>query len=518
MNFTKVALFVLVLCSSQFVFAQATVMNPGEAVGQLVYLTSQDVISESPKFKSLNPLSIPVFEELPMDLSVVAGSITLKQQNLLSHVQLKSRARKTPNLDISKLAGGFNNELLKPFADAAWIRMLLTADGKITLEPSTEQAATAFYEQKKVVPVQLQSDVQTSTLFTTDQLGSADYIKVGSKAANYAEITKLLNTSSRTVVRPGFAIPFFYYQEFIQANPTIETAIKQINNDPLMRKISRVTYRETKLNALRALMMSPTNVVSQKLVNDLINIFEKVRTKENLPSKIKLRSSTNSEDLPNFNGAGLYSSESYKPASKGKERTLAEKQESLKLALRTVWSSVWNLRAYDERNFFGIPHLDVKMGIQVNPSFGDEQVDGVVATKNIAGRPDLQGPGVYIEAQRGDTFSVANPDPGIKPEKILVLIDRSALLEMSRYQVHILQKSNIADDTKTILSNENPKPIMSDEEIKDLVFQSLKAEAHLKTVLDPKNDNFTLDLEFKVDSENTGARQVYIKQARPYID
>jgi hypothetical protein len=31
-------------------------------------------------------------------------------------------------------------------------------------------------------------------------------------------------------------------------------------------------------------------------------------------------------------------------------------------------------------------------------------------------------------------------------------------------------------------------------------------------------EDFALDLEFKVDKEDSGRRQVYLKQARPYID
>jgi hypothetical protein len=117
--FITLALTAAAACGSM-AFAQAKIMNPGEAVGQLVVLSVEDVQNNSEKFKALTPLSIPVFAELPMDLSVVAGAITLKQQNLLSHVQLKSRARHTPNLDISALEGGMTSDLLKDFADGDW--------------------------------------------------------------------------------------------------------------------------------------------------------------------------------------------------------------------------------------------------------------------------------------------------------------------------------------------------------------------------------------------------------------
>ncbi|MBX2995230.1 MAG: hypothetical protein KF681_10415 [Bdellovibrionaceae bacterium] len=506
-----------ILVFSQLALAQAKVMNPGEAVGQLVMLSATDVTTETPKYKSLSPLSIPLFAELPLDMSVVAGAITLKQQTLLSHVQLKSRARKTPNLDISALEGGAQNPLLAPFKDGDWVHMILGADGSISIKPSTEAEATAYYQSKRTEPVQLESDVRESRIRPHAELGSPDFITVGSKAANYAEMARVLNTADRTVVRTGYGIPFYYYEEFINSNPKIKSMIDSILRDPLMNKVAKVSYREAKLKALQEAMLSPEAAVNEKLVDELIGYFETFRSK-GLPRNMKLRSSTNSEDLPNFNGAGLYSSESYKPAKKGKEKDMAKKRESLKEALKTVWASVWNLRAYDERNYFQIPHAQVKMGMQVNPSFGDEGADGVVVTKNVSKDPRFPQAGVYIEVHRGSEYSVTNPVPGIKPEKILVLFNESNPLDTSAYQIQVLQRSNVADDTRTILPTDNPNPVLTDAEIKDLTYQVMKTHVHMHKVLDPKNPNFSLDLEFKIDSEDTGSRQVYVKQARPYID
>ncbi len=517
MRFTSLLLGVATFVFVSSAWAKAQVMNPGEAVGQLVVLSVQDVKTESPKYKSLSPLSIPVFAELPLDMSVVAGAITLAQQNLLSHVQIKSRARHTPNLDISGLEGGMKNALFKNFKDGSWVRMVLGADQTIRIEAATEAQALAFYERQRRAVVALQSDLSSRDILRTSQLGAADFVRVGSKAANYAELAKVLNSASRTVVRPGFGIPFSYYQEFVDSHPAIAAAIDSVLRDPLMKRVAKVSYREAKLKALRDLMTSPDARVSEALVNDLIARFEPLR-KGGVPISMKLRSSTNSEDLPNFNGAGLYTSSSYKPAKKGAEKTLEEKRESLKSALKEVWASIWNLRAFDERAYFRIPHAEVKMGIQVNPSFSDEGADGVVVTKNIANDPRYRGAGVYIEVQRGDDHSVANPEPGVKPQKILVLYDARQPLKAASYRVHVLQNSNIADDNKTVLASENPAPVMSDAEIRDLTLQVLKAQAHFKPLLGAEDPDFSLDLEFKVDSADTGSRAVYIKQARPYID
>ncbi|MCO5142939.1 MAG: PEP/pyruvate-binding domain-containing protein [Oligoflexia bacterium] len=519
----KCGLFVVLftLFTPNFAQADAKVMNAGEAFGQLIYLSVEDVQGRSEKFQALSPLSIPVFAELPMELSVVAGAITLKQQNMLSHVQIKSRARKTPNLDISGLEGQLNNPLMNQFSDGDYVHMLLGRDGSILLEPSTEEAAIEFSKRKNQEEVKIEFDLGPSDIFSTKDLGSKDFRIVGSKAANYAELAKILNTPERIIVREGFALPFYFYQEFVDSNPKISDSIQKILRDPLMKKLTKVSYRDKKLMDLRTLMMDESSIVSDELLVRLLEKTSQIKDAKGKLAKMKFRSSTNSEDLPNFNGAGLYTSASFNPYKKKNELGYDEKKKELANTLREVWSSVWNLRAFDERTYFGIPHKDVKMGMQINPSYKNEDVDGVVVTKDASGRPALpeNRKGVYIEAQRGDDFSVANPEPGTRPEQILVSVDRNNPLDKSKYEIVIIQKSNISDNGKEILPNDNPNPIMSDLEIKDLAFQCLKAENHFKTVFSTNDDDsFALDLEFKVDSENSGQRQVYLKQARPYID
>lgn len=516
-----VTIALVTLGSSFQASAQAKVMNAGEGVGQLVVLSSADVLELSPKFKALSPLSIPLFNELPMQLSVIAGAITLRQQNFNSHVQLKAIALKTPNLDISQLEGGLSNPIFNGIKDGDWIRLKLTKAGEISITPATEEEAREFRKTKieSLQPVTLQSDLTEKRILPHSQITAADFIRFGSKAANYAELVRVLNTTERTTTRPGYAIPFFYYQEFLDLNPKIKAAMTAATKDPFMQKPEKVQYREAKLQALRDMMIAPDVVMNHELSQQLVTLFDQHVDKDGKPRRFKLRSSTNSEDLPNFNGAGLYESVSYKPVNKkGVVRTQEDKLKELEQALREVWASVWTLRAFDERTMYRIPHLDVKMGIQVNLTFSDEGVDGVVITKNILKDSGFPGEGVYIEGQRGDTFSVANPAPGVSPERLLVLIDPQDALSLDKYQIQVVGRSNIADNGVDILPQDNPNPVMTDAEIKDLVLQVLKARAELQDVLSKDRPEFTLDLEFKVDSEDTGARQVYIKQARPYLD
>ena len=67
-----------------------------------------------------------------------------------------------------------------------------------------------------------------------------------------------------------------------------------------------------------------------------------------------VRSSTNAEDLPDFNGAGLYDTV---PNVRGNDAVLA--------AIKKVWASVWNFTAYEDRERAGIDHAKVYGGVLV---------------------------------------------------------------------------------------------------------------------------------------------------------
>src|SRR5258708_32565151 len=66
------------------------------------------------------------------------------------------------------------------------------------------------------------------------------------------------------------------------------------------------------------------------------------------------RSSTNSEDLPNFSGAGLYSTA---PNVRGDEQLID--------AIRFVWASVWNYEAYEARERAGVEHTKIFMAVLI---------------------------------------------------------------------------------------------------------------------------------------------------------
>jgi phosphoenolpyruvate synthase/pyruvate phosphate dikinase len=81
---------------------------------------------------------------------------------------------------------------------------------------------------------------------------------------------------------------------------------------------------------------------------------------------VRVRSSTNNEDLPGFSGAGLYTSKTQYPD-----------EGHISKSIKQVYASMWNFRAYEERDFYRVDHFMAAMGVLCHPSFQNEQSNGV---------------------------------------------------------------------------------------------------------------------------------------------
>jgi len=477
------------------------VMWDGVAYGYLKYISKDDMLRNTDVYTSLNTESIPVFQSLPLDLTVVAGVISEQPQTDLDHINLKSKQRNTPNMVFPNIMSSEYSELVDR---NALVKMSLKGDD-VSIEVVDREEAEIHWQSSRPPAIgdlpAVRLDVKK--VLDDNEIGAKDANLVGAKAANYAEIYNVLkDKADYQIVRSGFAIPFAYYAAHIKdtgfdvlITETIETI--RARNDPV--------ETDKLLAALREKLMQTS--IDPQLIADV-----RAKIDTHYPTEsVRFRSSTNSEDLANFSGAGLYTSTSYNPD---------KKNSSIEKAIKAVWASVWNRRAFDEREFYGINHETVFAAIQLNPGFPEEEGNGVAISRNITGVKSRSGlsTGVYFNNQKGE-YSVTNPSPGVVAEEMIVFFDPVTAYDFStKYPERVYIKRS--SETKVNKDLGIREPVFLDSEIDMMVNVIRTLHDHFKQLDDPldKNGLFAIDVEYKVDDFGTGERRVYFKQARPYSD
>jgi pyruvate, water dikinase len=441
-------------------------LNIGEAYG---YLKKVEWTSLSSTY--LGKHDIALINGIPNEVPVVSGIITTQFQTPLSHINILSKNRKTPNM---ALRSGWNNEFLNSLTGK--LVKLEVALSYYSIREATPSEAARFWEtQEPQKPVKLVADTITNGLIDLENTGLDGIQLIGGKAANYAELQKINGVQ---LPEGGFAIPFYYYNDHLKRNG-IWKYIQQMLTNPDF--IQNATVREEMLSRLRdTIKHAPINPELLFLVNQ--------RLQRSGFQAYRFRSSTNAEDIEGFNGAGLYDSYTGIPGDEVK---------AIEKAIRKVWASLWNFRAYEERAFYKIDQLSVAMGILVHRSFPSEDANGVVITKNLY---NSNLPAYTINCQYLE-YSVVLPDPGILPEQIIYY----TFDESSPNKIEYVNRSNLPGrEHETVLTN--------DEIINLAKTCGLMVDHYCKVL----NKCYPLDIEFKIDASVSGYRKLYIKQARPF--
>ena len=421
---------------------------------------------ERPSFRD-----VVIYETLPNNLPRVAGIISTVPQTPLSHVNLRAVQDGIPNAfirgatDSSSIAGLIGSH----------VRYEVSENG-YTIRAATRQEVDAHYESSRPATSQTpQRDLSVTEIRPLSEIGFDDWDAFGVKAANVA----VLGTFGfpEGTVPDGFAIPFYFYDEFMKHND-FYTRIETMLADADFQE--NFDTQDEELKDLRdAIEDGETPAWILTALADMNTGFPQGTTNR------KYRSSTNNEDLPRFNGAGLYDSKSQKPDE--------DEEDGLDKSLKEVYASLWTFRAFTERDFHRIDHLTAAMGILVHPSYKDELVNGVaVSFKPIQG---VSGWGYYVNSQVGEDL-VTNPEAHSVPEELLLYNDGS-------YRI-VATSNQVAPG----------ELLMSSGQIGQLRRHLQEIHNHFKGLYNPAaGEPFAMEIEFKITSENILA----IKQARPWV-
>src|SRR4029078_10877440 len=100
-----------------------------------------------------------------------------------------------------------------------------------------------------------------------------------------------------------------------------------------------------------------------------------------------VRSSSNAEDLPNFSGAGLYTTV---PNVRGEQQLID--------AIKKVWASLWTFEAYEARERASVDPSKIFMAVLLQEGINSESSGVMISTDPF----DNDNRGViYISAKRG---------------------------------------------------------------------------------------------------------------------
>ena len=415
-----------------------------------------------------HPREVAIFEALPNELPRVAGIISTVPQTPLSHVNLRAVQNGIPNAyirdaltdpDIADLIGGYVRYEVQ--------------DRTYSIRSATQAEVDAHYASSRPAEAQTpQRDLSVTSITALSDIGFADWDSFGVKAANLAVLGTLGFPDG--TVPDGFAIPFYFYDEFMKANGLYDDI------DEMLADGDFQTDFEKQQDDLKDLRDAIKDADSPQWIIDALTAMHAEFPEG---TSLRYRSSTNNEDLPGFNGAGLYDSKTQDPDE--------TEEDGIDKSLKGVFASLWTFRAFTERDFHRIDHTATAMGVLVHPNFSDELANGVaVSFDPTTGRYDQY----YANTQIGEDL-ITNPEAHSVPEELLLKEDGYSIIALS----------NLAEPGKII---------MSDDQITQLRQHLATIHDHFKALYDPASgEDFAMEIEYKVTSEDV----LSIKQARPWV-
>lgn len=419
---------------------------------------------------------ILVLKEPALALPPVSGVITTSFSSPLSHINLLAKGWGVPNAFVRDAGTRYRS------LEGQVVVFETRAKG-FDLRRATAQEAEAFRRagaktQQLRAPV---NDLACLDLRDLESLRREDAVRFGSKAANLGEVQHAIEAGhvKDAAVPQGFGVPFAYCQRFYEANGLLPQ-IKALLSEPRFK--ADAAYRRERLAGLRARIQAGA----------LDAAFEQAlwaKAQGQFGAKgLFVRSSTNSEDLPNFSGAGLYTTV---PNVKG-EAALGE-------AIKTVWASLWNYEAYEAREAAGIDHFQVWAAVLVQEGINGTSA-GVLITQNPFNAEDHAG--VYINAKKGLGIRVVEGKP--MAEQILFRPRSNSVQVLTRSADDTMLCFNAAGGVQEV-PIETGRTVLTD----NLARRLSQVALQVKKVFAGKDQ----DVEWVCVGDH-----IFLVQSRPYLD
>lgn len=452
-------------------------LNKGKAYGYL-----RKVRAEEMGRTAISNHDIVILDGLPNELPVVGGVLTVPFQTPLCHVSLLCQNRKTPN---ATYRGAWSDPQISMLVDKL-VCYEVTADSFIIRRSSEVEAGAWWLKTESRRTIRLAVDTSIKKLASLQEMSFKNVSAIGGKAANFSELLKI-RVDKKPIPLPegSFAIPFYFYYQHLREN-NLAGLVDSILGSALMKDEPQRLH--ARLKQLRdAIKEAPVNKAL------LAAILDRIKKNGQSFEHYRFRSSTNAEDVKGFNGAGLYDS---------KTGSLTDPSKPVEKAIKAVWASLWDERAFSERQYFRIDQRTVAMGILVHRAFGEELSNGVAVTRHLYRK---NYPAYTFNAQVGE-ISVVTPPDSVSCDEGIIGLGRAT--GSHKITVEYIGRSNLSKE----------KTVLTDAQVEELskYLTAIKEHFYYRVEKAAGRDetglmNYGMDVEFKIDAF-TG--KLYIKQAR----
>ncbi len=371
----------------------------GTSAGRIRLIRDVEDLRESP----VKPDEIAVVPSLPLDapqIKEAAGVLSFEATPLLGHASYQARDRANP-IPYASTTNKKTKEMLEKL-NGRWVE-LHVEQGDVSVrripEPlrGIKRLPPTVKEQDAPVVLGPANLTDDKAMFSLSEYA---YDQVGAKAMRLVEMQQ----SGIGVQVPGhFPIPFAVYEKVL--NDPINAGLAQ----DIKSRIDKVTSVNFSGNFKKELEEIRTRITRLEIPD---SVLKKIHTRMKYTFRQKpvfVRSSSNAEDLDGYSGAGLYDSYG----------GIVSRHE-LEGAMLKVWASVWNERAFMDRQNKGVGHQKVKMALLVQEMAPVDYSFVINTVDPVRGNPDI----AVMEMVQGYGEALVSGDPRFRGQPYRILYNR----------------------------------------------------------------------------------------------